>query len=186
MFSKDSRYRKQPDVVTTDAQGRTRSSKALRILPPTRGVMEHIITQGERLDHLAHKYYQKSTRWWHLCDANPEFMYPPEMLGQGPLVTISIKLLAADLPPWNDLRRRLYQLVGMNDVVILEKQLIVPVGDGVTTEAQRAVQVVINRHLLSLDQVVAAIEELPFTVDGIPEVVGRVGKRILIPPKSVE
>ena len=40
MFSSFSRYRKLPDVVTTDAKGRTLASKALRPLPSVSGTFQ--------------------------------------------------------------------------------------------------------------------------------------------------
>ena len=53
MFSPFSRYRKLPDVVTTDAKGRTLASKALRRLPSVSGTFQHTIEDGDRLDHVA-------------------------------------------------------------------------------------------------------------------------------------
>lgn len=187
MFSKNSRYRKLPNIVITDAAGRQRSSKALRLLPGTSGVMEHTIEQGERLDHLAYKYYLKPTRWWHICDANPEYKFPLELLGHTPLVIMYIRLLAGtDPPPWNSLHRALQALVGVEDVAIIEERSVVQAGTGYTTEADRAVQVVYNKLNLSLNDIVTTIETLPFTVEGVPAPVGRVGKKINIPPDSVD
>lgn len=51
MFSKISRYRKLPDVVAVDAQGRRLESKGLRLLPELTGTFLHTVEAGDRLDH---------------------------------------------------------------------------------------------------------------------------------------
>ena len=92
MFSKISRYRTLPDVVTTDARGRTVSSKALRPLPTVSGTFLHTVEGVDRLEHLAFKYYQQPRNWWRICDANPEFMSPQGLLGKEPVVTARFPL----------------------------------------------------------------------------------------------
>ena len=76
MFSRISRYRKLPDIVTTDSHGRTLPSKTLRLLPQVAGTFRHTVEDVDRLDHLAYKYYQQPRKWWRIVDANPEFMSP--------------------------------------------------------------------------------------------------------------
>jgi hypothetical protein len=87
MFASFSRYRKLPDVVTTDAKGRTLASKALRRLPSVSGTFQHTVADGDRLDHLTFKYYQQPTKWWRISDANPVFLSPQDLLGKEPVVT---------------------------------------------------------------------------------------------------
>lgn len=36
------------------------------------GVVEHVVAEGDRLDALAHEYYNDSRLWWHILDANPQ------------------------------------------------------------------------------------------------------------------
>lgn len=43
-----------------------------RIVPTPVGVVEHVVVQGDRLDALAHEYYNDSRLWWHILDANPQ------------------------------------------------------------------------------------------------------------------
>ena len=38
---------------------------------------------GDRLDQLAYKYYGQPLQWWHICDANPDFLSPLAPLGRG-------------------------------------------------------------------------------------------------------
>ena len=76
MFSDLSRYRTLPDIVTTDAEGRTLASKTLRPLPEAPGTFRHTVEDVDRLDHLAYKYYRQPTKWWRMSDANPEFLSP--------------------------------------------------------------------------------------------------------------
>ena len=90
MFSKISRYRKLPDVVTIDVQGRRLESKSLRLLPEVTGIFLHTVESGDRLDHLAYKYYKQPRKWWRICDANPEFPSPQALLGKESIVIDSI------------------------------------------------------------------------------------------------
>ncbi len=92
MFTKISRYYKVPDVAVPDAQGRVLASKDLRLLPEVTGTFRHRVQAGDRLDHLAHKYYSQPLQWWHICDANPEFLSPLALLGEEAIVTARFPL----------------------------------------------------------------------------------------------
>jgi len=46
-----------------------------RAIERTEGVIEHRITQGDRLDLLARHYYNNDRLWWRIVDANPVFLY---------------------------------------------------------------------------------------------------------------
>jgi hypothetical protein len=78
MFSKKSRYANVRDGVLIDEKGRTVNYKRTRIIPPAAANRGHIITEGERLDHIAHFYFKDARRFWRICDAN-EVMYPDDM-----------------------------------------------------------------------------------------------------------
>lgn len=43
-----------------------------RAVPTPDGVIEHVIQTGDRLDALAHHYYDDSALWFHILDANPQ------------------------------------------------------------------------------------------------------------------
>jgi hypothetical protein len=114
MFSKLSRYRRLPDVVTVDADGRALASKALRLLPDAPGDVLHTVEDGDRLDHLAFKYYNQSRDWWRIADANPDVLSPFALLGNAPHVTVRIPVSwTGPTPPWGDLLRALRDTLGV-------------------------------------------------------------------------
>jgi phage tail protein X len=36
------------------------------------GVIEHVLQEGDRLDHLARQYFNNDRLWWRIIDANPQ------------------------------------------------------------------------------------------------------------------
>jgi len=70
MFFKGSRYANVGDRTVTDEQGREVRCKKIRFIPPTSSQAGHLVVQGERLDHIAHRYYRDPERFWRICDAN--------------------------------------------------------------------------------------------------------------------
>ena len=70
MFSKKSRYAKVKDAEWVDGKGRILTYKRIRFIPATPPMRGHIVTEGERLDHIAHFYYKDARRFWRICDAN--------------------------------------------------------------------------------------------------------------------
>ena len=196
MFSKLSRYRTLPDVVTTDARGHTESSKTLRLLPTVSGTFLHTVEEVDRLEHLAFKYYQQPRSWWRICDANPEFMAPQALLGKEPIVTVRYPLALAaaeSLPAWAELLRQLAALVGVERVQVVEEEVeLVPqsraiAGTQVTVVVpryERAVVVTYNQTNVGAGDIARIITTVGFTV-GQPVPIGRVGKAIVIPPDVV-
>lgn len=124
MFSKISRYRTLPDIITTDDKSRTLESKSLRLLPEVSGEFLHTVEEVDRLDHLAYKYYKQPRKWWRICDANPEFMAPQAMLGKDPVKTARFYLSFSDHgadPPWHDLIAGLLEETGVENTWLMEK-----------------------------------------------------------------
>jgi len=76
MLDKRSRY-----SSSQVARGKERSKLGTfngtspRFIPTTQGVIEHRVSEGERLDHLALHYYNDDRLWWRIVDANPEVIY---------------------------------------------------------------------------------------------------------------
>lgn len=70
MFFKGSRYEKVETAEHTGSDGRTVLYKKVRFIPETQARLGHRVQQGERLDHIAHRYYQDSERFWRIADAN--------------------------------------------------------------------------------------------------------------------
>ncbi len=195
MFSKISRYRKLPDVVTADAGNRFQESKTLRLLPEVSGIFAHTVEEGDRLDHLAYKYFKQPRRWWRICDANPEFMSPQALLGKEPIVTDRFPVTwndEAGPPPWAELRRQLVENLGVLDAQPVEEVVLVSetqtIGEQQVTVHQeryeRAVVVIYNQMIVSAQELADVVAAQAFEV-GQPQRTGRVGKSIIIPPNVV-
>lgn len=194
MFSKISRYGKLPDIVTIDAQDRRLASKSLRLLPEVTGNFLHTVESGDRLDHLAYKYYKQPRKWWRICDANSEFLSPQELLGKVPIVTTRFSLTFADAgePPWADVLRQLGQRLGVEDVKLMDEIRLVAreqaIGDQTITvnveHHELAVTVTYNQMNVSTGNLADVIVALGFKITQ-HENVGRVGKKIIIPPNVI-
>ena len=78
MFTPSSRYANVPDRTLTDETGREIRYKGQRFIQETPGSLAHAVTQGERLDRIAHRYYGDAERFWRICDANGA-MWPPDL-----------------------------------------------------------------------------------------------------------
>jgi hypothetical protein len=81
MFYRGSRYEKVADLTIADDAGREIKYKAIRLIPETTGVRKHALTDGERLDHVAFRYYKDAERAWRILDAN-EAMWPPDLAAE--------------------------------------------------------------------------------------------------------
>lgn len=71
MLLKNNRYQKSPPF---EPQGEPGTFPGIRARPirSLEGVVEHTLTKTDRLDHLAHHYYNDDRQWWRILDANPE------------------------------------------------------------------------------------------------------------------
>jgi len=191
MVTRISRYSKLLKEVVIDAQGRSLKSTSLRLLPEVSGIFEHTVHDGDRLDHLAYKYYKEPRKWWRICDGNPQFDSPLALLGSGVIVTMRFPLTVAQgvQPPWGQLGELLRETVGIEDVQSVEdvtltsRQQLVD-GEKITSSTEqvdRSVIVTFNHVNISADEVRVLIDTTAFAV-GQPEGIGRVGKKIIIPP----
>ena len=79
MFFKGSRYYDLAEAQIADAHGRTVRYKRQRFIPEAPVLAEHTVGQGERLDHIAHRYYRDPQRFWRICDAN-RAMWPDDLV----------------------------------------------------------------------------------------------------------
>ncbi|NTU84543.1 MAG: hypothetical protein HGA45_35135 [Chloroflexales bacterium] len=171
MFSRRSRYYRLPDTVDIDAAGRTLPAKSLRLAPRVAGRHRHIVTEGERLDHLAERYYRQPTRWWRICDANPEPMWPLALLGQDPVVTCRLGLTfpGPGAPPWAELLRAVRATVGVEAAELHDDD------DGLIVR--------LNSMNLAPADLAAIAEGLGFTA-APPRLANPVGQPIIIPPDT--
>ena len=166
MFGKLSRYRRVPDITVVDARGRVVAAKAFRPLPTVTGTFTHTVDSGDRLDRLAFTYYGQPSQYWHVCDANPEFLSPLALLAKEPLVTTRFPVTAAGTPPWAALLSALSTTVGV---------------DAATVVDDSAVSVTHNRTTLDVTGVIDVIKSAGFAV-GQPADSGQLGRQIVIPP----
>jgi hypothetical protein len=73
VFPATSRYNKTTIASLTMADGTEVAYLRRRFVPPPERfalLQEHTVTEGERLDHIAAKYFGDSEQFWRLCDAN--------------------------------------------------------------------------------------------------------------------
>lgn len=96
MFSKNSRYRNLPESSPVDARGERPLGKELRRITRAEGRFLYTVRDADRLDLLAFKYYNDPTKWWQICDANPEQPFPLDLLDARPFVTERFQLRHAD------------------------------------------------------------------------------------------
>jgi hypothetical protein len=81
MFFKGSRYENVGEAEIQDGRGRAVRYKKIRFISETEARMGHVLSQGERLDHIAYEYYQDPERFWPICDAN-RAMWPDELVAE--------------------------------------------------------------------------------------------------------
>lgn len=77
LFFKGSRYADVQDHQIVRS-GEVIRYKGMRIIPDTPAYTRHRIQFGERLDHIAHIFYQDPARFWRICDANGA-MWPDDL-----------------------------------------------------------------------------------------------------------
>jgi hypothetical protein len=194
MFNRLSRYRKLPAAFTPDSHGRAVRGTALRPLGAAPGVFQHAVEGVDRLDRLAYRYYKQPTKWWQLCEANPEFLFPQSLLGKDAGETLRIPLASYGGEPgtgWPRLRAALLALLTVESVRFEERLRLdtaeADVG-GVRVIIHReypdtSVIVTYNTRGTSREQVLDAVSTSGWTPLQ-PQVVGRIGKKIAIAPDA--
>lgn len=186
MFSDISRYQELPDIITTNKQGLRLNSKTLRQLPAVTGVFRHTLEENDRLDHLAYKYYNQPRKWWHICDANPEWRSPLALLGKEPLVTSRFALtFTGNSPPWPQLLRQLSKTVGV-EKANMDKNQMVPKKQLLSSgQTYYEWTLVINYNTVNVQKeaLVDIIIKTGFEIKSV-ENRGRIGKSIMIPPDT--
>jgi hypothetical protein len=81
LFPPTSRYHGIETAKRTDGSGKTIVFLRRRVIPsPDRfsQFQEHVVQQGERLDHIAANYLGDAVLFWQLCDANV-CLHPDEL-----------------------------------------------------------------------------------------------------------
>jgi hypothetical protein len=78
MFFKGSRYAPVPENTLIDTSGRVLRYKTTRFIAPAPAQVGHILSDGERVEHVAYFYYRDPERFWRICDTN-QVMDPDEL-----------------------------------------------------------------------------------------------------------
>lgn len=199
MFRKSSRYARLEDVTVTDAKAGTGQAKPIRFLPVQGETFPYTVTGTDRLDHLGYRAFKKSEQWWRICDANPAFLHPQDIIGQSSRRECLISLPINDdsvLPNWNELLRAVRRLLGVEEAEI-EESVALQSSKGpdvkepeyhVEERFSAAIRIIYNA--LAADEQKLAEEIEKFLGKDIPaadrESVGRTGKEIAIPAGRVK
>lgn len=96
MFFRGSRYRNLRESSPLDAGGQRLRGKDLRVILHSTGRFLHTVQDRDRLDLLAFKFYSDATKWWQICDANPAFPFPNDLLDRRPLIEERLALASPD------------------------------------------------------------------------------------------
>ena len=78
MFLENSRYAQVTQSIVRTRSGREVSALRLRRLPATAGT-PYSVQGNDRLDIMAQRRYDDSTRFWRIADANSE-LFAPELV----------------------------------------------------------------------------------------------------------
>ena len=88
MFFNQSRYLSVKEYTVTDPEGRTVTVKRTRPTLDLSGSFRYTVKEGDRPDLLSNQFYRTPRKWWLICDANPDVMYPDELLKPGRILII--------------------------------------------------------------------------------------------------
>jgi hypothetical protein len=73
MFAPGSRYERAPQAVYVNREGTQIPYVLLRPFPPLApSGQAHVVTDYERLDLIAYRYYGDPEQFWRICDGNGE------------------------------------------------------------------------------------------------------------------
>lgn len=89
MFDSKSRYHKLETYLVTDHRGQPVKVVPVPPFPNERMLGIHKMRQGQRLDHLAHKYLDNPAGFWRICEINDVML--PEALSEAPEIIIPVK-----------------------------------------------------------------------------------------------
>lgn len=90
MFSEKSRYRNVAQYEVVDQRGRTVKVVAAAS-PPKQSIKGfHLLTQGQRTDHLASLYLNDQAGFWRIAEANGSML--PEALTEQAEIAIPTKI----------------------------------------------------------------------------------------------
>jgi hypothetical protein len=79
MFTRGSRYKKSPVFQFPSGESTVFAGVQPRKITSAQGVIEHVLRDSERLEHLALYYYNDPQLWWRILDANQEILFEGEL-----------------------------------------------------------------------------------------------------------
>lgn len=82
-----SRYKSTGTYTGTDTSGNSQEGLQLRAIPKTGGFFFYTPRPGERLDHVADKFFSDPKKFWKICDAS-DHMDPFDVVTPGVPVLI--------------------------------------------------------------------------------------------------
>lgn len=82
MLVKKSRYRNSRYFTPDENGDRVFEGLRARDISEARGVIEHEVQAGDRLDMLARTYYNDDRLWWRIIDANPDIVFAQYVMGE--------------------------------------------------------------------------------------------------------
>jgi nucleoid-associated protein YgaU len=88
MIFKGSRYTSIAVIQPLAADGKSRRVLAERPIAPAPAALQHVVSDGERLDQLANNFYAEPTKYWLILDANLDVLNPFELLQAGRTIAI--------------------------------------------------------------------------------------------------
>lgn len=182
MFFKGSRYKDLPEIHTVNTEGRAIRSKTMRWIPDTPGAFLHTVNESERLDLLAYKYYGNPKKWWLICDANPQFAFPPDVLDRSPFVQEAFCIdhtITWPIDPAHG-SNILLQL----PILIKELKNRRGIHKVLADMFQPSLEVTYNQKEIKQEEIIEIINSNGFNLQGI--IKGeRIGQKIIIPPNKV-
>lgn len=89
MFDEKSRYYGLETYEVTDHRGRKAPVVPTPPVSPETELGVHLRVQGQRLDHLAHRYLGNASGFWRICDLNGVML--PEALSEAREIRIPRK-----------------------------------------------------------------------------------------------
>jgi hypothetical protein len=81
MFFKGSRYIGVEEATLTGDDGREVRYVKTRFIPHSVARFGHAVSEGERLDQIAFRYYRDPERFWRICDAN-RALWPDDLVNE--------------------------------------------------------------------------------------------------------
>ena len=77
---KGTRYGKSPFFTRNEKGDQVFKGVRSRKIAPAAGVIEHVLAKDERLDLLALQYYNDSSLWWRIVDANSDIVFAGDLM----------------------------------------------------------------------------------------------------------